>query len=482
MTTANRSGKETEDVARPAQRCQETLPMALNSGSRCASMTDNNRSPEIKGEKVLVVEDSPTQAEQLRYMLEKHHYHVSVARNGCEALAMIGEVQPSLIISDIIMPEMDGYELCRRIKNHDEDCKIRIVLLTSLSDPLDVIHGLECGADKFITKPYDEAFLVSRIGHLMENRYETQDCTALPELKITLAGKEFAITSSRHQILDLLLSTYEAAIHKNNELAQARDKLNNLNEQLEKRVEERTAELREKDQILLLQSRQAAMGEMIGNIAHQWRQPLNTLGLYIQRLELFYGSGSLTKELLTTTTSESMRVINHMSRTIDDFRHYFREDKEMSEFNAHGAIKNTLSLLEGSLQNPKISVEIVAKDDPVIYGYQNEFAQVLLNILINARDALIEKEINNPRVTITISSEDGCTVLNVADNAGGIPEEILDKIFDPYFTTKDPERGTGVGLFMSKAIIEKNMGGQLTVRNLEDGAEFRIEVGNGIPN
>jgi C4-dicarboxylate-specific signal transduction histidine kinase len=245
---------------------------------------------------------------------------------------------------------------------------------------------------------------------------------------------------------------------------------------LEKRIEERTAELREKDQILLLQSRQAAMGEMIGNIAHQWRQPLNTLGLTIQQLPLVYDHGEFNRKFLAECVSSSMVLIQHMSQTIDDFKNYFRPDKEKVEFKVREVFENSLSLLEGSLQNPRISIEVVAKDDPIIYGYRNEFAQVLINILTNARDALIERGINDPRVTITIRSVDGLSVITVADNAGGISDEIMGKIFDPYFTTKGPQNGTGIGLFMSKTIIEKNMGGRLAVRNNANGAEFRIEV------
>ena len=238
--------------------------------------------------------------------------------------------------------------------------------------------------------------------------------------------------------------------------------------------------LREKEQMLIQQSRQAAMGEMIGNIAHQWRQPLNTLGLTIQRQLLYYDLGEFTRELLVKDVNSSMELIQHMSKTIDDFRGYFRPDKEKAEFNVRGAIVSTLSLLEGSLQNPRISVEVVTNDNPAIYGFQNEFAQVLLNILINARDVLIERKIAAPRMTITIGIEDDRAVVTVADNAGGVPGEIIGKIFDPYFTTKGPQHGTGVGLFMSKTIIEKNMGGSLTVRNTADGAEFRIEVCNEI--
>ncbi|OGU14048.1 MAG: hypothetical protein A2076_11960 [Geobacteraceae bacterium GWC2_53_11] len=241
-------------------------------------------------------------------------------------------------------------------------------------------------------------------------------------------------------------------------------------------------DLREKDQLLISQSRQAAMGEMIGNIAHQWRQPLNTLGLYTQRLGAFYGTPEFNKELIDTSIAKSMEIIKHMSKTIDDFRDYFKPEKEKTCFCVTEAINSTLSLLEGSFQHPKINIELVEKAHPVINGYQNEFSQVFLNILNNARDAIIEREIDDGMVVITICSKGGGAVVTVADNAGGIPKEIITKVFDPYFTTKGPQIGTGIGLFMSKTIIEKNMGGSLTVRNTERGAEFRIEVGNGDRN
>jgi signal transduction histidine kinase/AmiR/NasT family two-component response regulator len=256
----------------------------------------------------------------------------------------------------------------------------------------------------------------------------------------------------------------------------AEQRLIKLNEELETRVEERTSALRDQDQLLLLQSRQAAMGEMIGNIAHQWRQPLNTLGLSIQQLALYYELGEFSKELLDQNVDKSMEIIEHMSNTIDDFRNYFKPDKEKVEFSLSRAVRATLSLIKDSFSARYISIEMDQVDDPEIYGFQNEFAQVLLNILNNAGDALTEREIDNPKVKITMGSEGDRAVVTVADNAGGIPEEIMDKIFEPYFTTKGPQQGTGIGLFMAKTIIEKNMGGSLTVRNIAGGAEFRIET------
>ncbi|MBK5275681.1 MAG: response regulator [Desulfuromonadales bacterium] len=460
-------------------------------------MSDIGRISGQAGELILVVEDSPTQAIQLRYLLEKNRYQVAVATSGGAALAMIPKLQPALIISDIIMPQMDGYELCRRIKEIEGPREIPVILLTSLSDPQGVIRGLACGADNFITKPYKEGLLLSRITDMLENRHLEQEPSALPGLEISFASQKYLITSDRRQILDLLLSTYEAAIHKNDELIMAQDELNLVNERLENLVAERTADLvatienlkvetiermralealREKEQMLIQQSRLAAMGEMIGNIAHQWRQPLNTLGLIVQQAPLYFNLGKLDKDFVDSSAKKSMDIIRHMSQTIDDFSNFFKPDKEKVIFKLNEVLAKTLLLIEGSIGSQGISIEIDAREELDLYGYPNEFSQVLINILANARDALMERDVEGPKVTITLGREGKRVVVCIADNAGGITLEIMDKIFDPYFTTKGPDKGTGVGLFMSKTIIEKNMGGRLSVRNIANGAEFRIEV------
>jgi PAS domain S-box-containing protein len=246
-------------------------------------------------------------------------------------------------------------------------------------------------------------------------------------------------------------------------------------EMLEARVIERTAELRERDRMLLQQSRLAAMGEMINNIAHQWRQPLNILGLNIQSLSLFYDFGTFNKEFLDTTTKDAMKLIHHMSQTIDDFRNFFKPDKQKVEFCVNKAIRQTVGLVSDSFKHHKIGVTIRTDGEAMITGYPNEFSQVLMNILQNAREALLEQKSEGRRVNIASSVENRRTVITIADNAGGITQDIIDRVFEPYFTTKGAQ-GTGIGLYMSKVIIEKNMGGSLSVRNVEGGAQFRIEV------
>lgn len=300
---------------------------------------------------------------------------------------------------------------------------------------------------------------------------------------INLANKETDYTEADREFMvsvaDRIAPVFYAHLQRQfreQERMAAEEALRKAHDELEAKVEERTAEIREKDQIMLQQSRQAAMGEMIGNIAHQWRQPLNTLSLLIGTLPMLLERGELSREELAALEEKAMGIIQHMSQTINDFSNYFKPDKEKVPFHAGKAVAKTLNLIRDSFANRGIAIEVETETDPVVNGYPNEFSQVLLNILLNARDALTERRIGNPKVVIRLAAERETAVVTLSDNAGGIPDDIMDKIFDPYFTTKGPEHGTGVGLFMSKGIIEKNMGGRLTARNNENGAEFRIEV------
>jgi len=203
--------------------------------------------------KIVIAEDSPTQAQQLKYTLETHGYRVTVAGNGKEALEMVRNEKPDAVITDIIMPEMNGYELCRQIKIDKKLRNIPVVLLTALSDPADVIKGLECGADNFITKPYEERSLLSRIEYLRLNRQLHESESLQMGVEVMFGGQKYAITSDRLQILNLLISTYESAVNKNRELEQVQGELRRLNEQLEQRVAARTAELAQANEKLKLE-------------------------------------------------------------------------------------------------------------------------------------------------------------------------------------------------------------------------------------
>jgi len=439
---------------------------------------------------ILIVDDSPTQAKLLEQVLIAHGYRVCVARNGSEALDQVLAKRPDLVISDILMPEMDGFELCRRVRGSYEISGTPIILLTHLNDPADVLHSLEAGADYFVSKPYSNRLLLSRIAAVLQGHRSCQSGANEGDVLVEYRGKEYTIHASCAHTIELLLATYELAAEKNQELLGAKQLLSNLNRELEQRVQERTAELtretaerlqameelRKKDKILMQQSRQAAMGEMIGNIAHQWRQPLNAVGLLVQDLTLSYEYGNFSKAYLDSSSKKIMQLVRHMSQTIDDFRNFFTPDKEKSEFDPGQVVERTLALIEGAMNSKGIRMEMSAQHAPAITGHPNEFSQVLLNIINNAMDALAETGGSDPYVGVSVGTESGKVVVTIVDNGGGIPEEIIPRIFEPYFTTKEQGKGTGIGLFMAKNIVEKSMNGRLTVRNCGAGAEFRIEV------
>jgi PAS domain S-box-containing protein len=309
------------------------------------------------------------------------------------------------------------------------------------------------------------------------NGYEVEhDFQGIGRKIILLNARQIFRKNIGSHIILLAMEDITERRHAEAALAEKRQELEELNSSLETRIAKAVDELRQKDQMLIQQDRLAVMGEMINNIAHQWRQPLNTLGLVIQQAPLFYDTAEFSREFLEKNTVTAMKLIQHMSRTIDDFRNFFRSDKKLVTFGVNKVISQTISLIEKSFEDQQIGIALQTEGDPVVSGYPNEYSQVLLNILMNARDALVEHNIADARICLHTFTDGGTTVVTIADNAGGIADEIIDKLFDPYFSTKGPDKGTGIGLFMSKTIIEKNMAGRLTVRNTGKGAEFRIEV------
>ena len=250
-----------------------------------------------------------------------------------------------------------------------------------------------------------------------------------------------------------------------------------LNENLERKVEEEVAKRREHEQLLIQQSKLASMGEMIGNIAHQWRQPLNALGLILQNIKFSYDMEELDDEFMDKSIEKANSITTKMSTTIDDFRNFYVPNKSKELFILDEAIERTISLIDSTYKNYEI--ELIKNNqckDIRIFGYEGEFSQVILNILTNAKDALIENCIENKKVIIDVSQENNFINISIKDNAKGISLEIIDKIFEPYFSTKEEGKGSGIGLYMSKTIIENNMDGKIVVNNIENGVEFLIKI------
>lgn len=257
---------------------------------------------------------------------------------------------------------------------------------------------------------------------------------------------------------------------------QRTQELLDMNLSLDHRVKEEVRKRREQEQLMVQQSRFAAMGEMIGNVAHQWRQPLNALSLLIQNIKFAYDFGKLDAAYIDYVNEQGIRLTKNMSSTIDDFRDFFKETKKLSKFNMSLQINNTLMLMIGTFEHYNIQLDKQMNPDVIFYGMANEFSQVILNLLKNAQDVLVEKVADKRYIFIKVYQDETHIYCHIGDNGGGIPPEIIERIFDPYFTTKEEGKGTGIGLYMSKVIIEKHMKGTLSVSNNEKGALFTITL------
>ena len=251
-------------------------------------------------------------------------------------------------------------------------------------------------------------------------------------------------------------------------------RIEELNKTLEDKISIEVAKSRQKDQQMIQQSRLAQMGEMISMIAHQWRQPLTAISATSATINLTAKSGTIESDFVIERANRISEYASHLSATIDDFREFFKPDKEKKEITFDELIRSVFGIVEVSLSQQNISLERSLEYHDRFVSYPNELKQVILNLIKNAEDVLIEKNIVNPYIKLASFKKDGHAILEVSDNGLGIDQNIIDKIFDPYFSTKLKKNGTGLGLYMSKTIIEEHCGGKLYVKNLKDGALFSI--------
>jgi len=253
-----------------------------------------------------------------------------------------------------------------------------------------------------------------------------------------------------------------------------------LNAELEIRVEQEIKKREKQETIMLHQSRQIVMGEMLESIAHQWRQPLNIIGLAAAKLETEYELFGFQEENFTDTMSLFSTNINLMSNTIDDFRKFLHPYKESSTFSPSCVIKDTSTIFKAQFKALKISDINELSCEAVVQGVENEFKQVILILINNAMDAFEDTKAKGDdkerKINIKVEKREQNIVIEISDNAGGIPSDVITKVFDAYYTTKGVSSGTGIGLYLAKNIIENRMKGRLLVKNIEDGCCFTISL------
>ncbi|WP_060826345.1 sensor histidine kinase [Sulfurospirillum cavolei] len=248
--------------------------------------------------------------------------------------------------------------------------------------------------------------------------------------------------------------------------------LDNLEFRIQQEIDERTRQ----EQLLIQQSKLAAMGNMIGNIAHQWRQPLGEINALLMIIQVRRHFEDFTEEFLNAKIEECNRITEYMSNTISDFQNFFKPSKAKEIFDVTHACERASSILQASLKYHSIEFRLEKSEGAQVLGYPNEFAQAILNVLSNAKDVLIERQIEAPYIAMSVKNGKRYTLIKIEDNGGGIAAEHIERIFEPYFTTKHAKQGTGIGLYMTKMIIENNMNGIINVSNTQDGALFTIKL------
>jgi signal transduction histidine kinase len=416
---------------------------------------------------ILIVEDSPTQTKLLRYILEENEYIVDSALNGVRALESVRLKKPDLIITDIEMPEMDGFALCKALKSDPEVKHIPIMLLTSLTDPEDVIKGLQAGADNFVTKPYEDHFLLSCIDKIFANQALRKNWGSDSEVEIIFAGQKYFIDSDRMQIIDLLLSTYENAVQKNNELHKAHSDLMEAHRQLELKNIELEKLNQEKNHFLSV-------------AAHDLRNPLTII---------YTTADLITEELKEKTSEETIEFLEMIKQSSKFMRDLVEELLDVSIIDSGKLsinlepvdimelIRNNVSLNRVIAGRKQITVEFnPVQDLPVFQLDRKKIEQVFNNLISNA----IKYSYSQSRVVIDSKRENDNLVISVRDTGQGIPPAEMDKLFKPFprlsVKTTSGESSTGLGLVIVRKIVEAHNGKVWAESRLHVGTIFNISI------
>ena len=282
--------------------------------------------------------------------------------------------------------------------------------------------------------------------------------------------------------LETLLTNYQRKSKRLDKIMEQSDKqqrkLIKLNEELDEyknhlelKVEEEIKKREEKEKMLLQQSKLASMGEMMDAVAHQWKQPINIINMQVDMINYDYEDGLINQEYIDEFQNKVSSQVKHMTSTLNEFRSFFRPNKEVSEFNTKNMIDKVLLLVKDEFVKNRIKITINDIGNFNLIGVENEFKHLVLNIINNSKDAFNEHNTKNREIKINLLNDDTSNTIEIIDNAGGIPEHVIEDIFKANITTKEEGKGTGIGLYMSSQIAQKH-NGSLTVNNIENGAKF----------
>ncbi|MES2261550.1 MAG: response regulator [Pseudomonadota bacterium] len=433
---------------------------------------------------ILIVEDSPTQAERLRRLIQSVRYKARVAGNGQLALNAIRERKPHLVLSDIVMPEMDGYELCRSIKADPALRDIPVILVTSLTDPKDIIRGIECGADNFIRKPYAEDYLLNRIGHMLVNQKLRKNQNMEVGIALYLGDQKHFINAERQQILDLLISTYEQAVQVNSELQARERQVIELN----MRLAHHAGELETINREIALKNLELAEASrmksaFIANMSHELRTPLNAIigftGALLMKLP-----GPLTGEQdkqLTTIRSSARHLLSLINDILDVAKiEAGKVTLSVEPIACQDLILEVADTLRPLAQQKGLSLEVDLAPQPVsIETDRRALTQILINL---ANNAIKFTEKGTVRISLSQRSEGGAQVTEfaVADSGAGIREEDQAKLFQAFSqldsTSTRHAEGAGLGLYLCQNLANLIGGALFFSSDFGHGSTFTLAL------
>ena len=361
---------------------------------------------------ILLVDDVSENIYSLKMMIEdSFDVNIFSALSAQDGMEILMKENIDLILTDVQMPELDRFDFVQSLKTLEKTKNIPVIFITGIYDKDEYkTKGYNLGAVEYITKPIHDVLLNSK--------------------------------------LKVYIDIFERRKQDEQQIA-------------------------EKEKVLIHQSKMATMGEMIGVIAHQLKQPLNVLSLYCNDVKDSYYYNEIDDKFIEDFSKNTKEQIKFLSETIDDFRNFFNPDKQKRIFEVKHAVDTSLKLLGNQLEVNKIKLNLEVCDEKV-FGIETELEQVILNIINNSIDAFKEQEIKNKEINITILSKQSYTVLILEDNAGGVKIENLEKLFDPYYTTKST--GTGTGLYMVKLVIKNSFHGDLKINNSDKGLRYIIAL------
>ncbi|MEA3498147.1 MAG: hybrid sensor histidine kinase/response regulator [Campylobacterota bacterium] len=378
---------------------------------------------------ILYVEDEVQIRDEISDILKTFFKSVIVAYDGEDGLNKFTQYNKTkenidLVITDINMPKVNGIELIQNIRKINNE--ISILVISAHNDTSYFLDTIKLGIDGYILKPLesDQLFIsIQKVAEKINLRKENED-------------------------------------YKQN---------------LEQKVIEEIQKREYQEKIFIQQSKLAAMGEMMDSVAHQWKQPLNIIAMRVDMLQYDFENNNIDKEYIDIFIQKFRLQLNHIVNTLDEFRTFFRPNKNNKEFYIHEIIDSTLLLTKDEFIKNNIEFIKDIQDEVSLFGNENDFKHLILNIINNAKDAFNQNNITNKTITINLSKDDKSIRLEIYDNAGGVPLDIIDDIFNANITTKEAIKGTGIGLYMSQQIANKH-GGKLYVENIKDGAKFIFEV------